>query len=137
MNRTSLAVAILLAAQWSAAAARAGDAVDCSDANSTYEQNACADKELAKADAALNAVYQKVLARIAESDQEKPYDPKSWEEALRADQRAWVAFRDADCKGLVPMFWSGGTATTAQVLGCMTAKTEARTKDLEENFDVK
>ena len=135
MSRMPIAAAIALLAQGIAVPARADEPVDCANATSTYEINACADKDLAKADAALNAAYQKALAKIAASDQEKPYDPKSWEEALRASQRAWVAFRDADCKGLVPMAWAGGTGTSMEVLGCMTAKTDERTKELKERFD--
>lgn len=106
--------------------------VDCSNAMTTYEQNYCADKDLAEADKKLNEAYQKLLDGIAKTDGEKPFDAKSWEKALRESQRAWVAFRDADCDGLVPMSWGGGTGTTAVVLGCKTAKTEARTKELLE-----
>ena len=112
----------------------AAEQTDCSNASNTYEMNICADKEFAAADAELNAVYKVALAAIANSDGEKPYDRKSWEAALRASQRAWVAFRDADCKGLVPMEWSGGTGTTTAVLGCMIQLTQERTKMLKERF---
>lgn len=33
------------------------------------------------------------------------------------------------------MFWTGGTATTAMVLGCMTEKTQARTQTLPDRFE--
>ncbi len=127
----------LLAASFAALCAlpaHAGDKVDCENATSTYEMNICAERDLEKADAALNATYAKVLAKIAASNQEKPYDAKSWEEALRKSQRAWIAFRDADCKDLVPMAWTGGSGTTADVLGCLIEKTEARTQELEQRF---
>lgn len=109
--------------------------IDCANAMATHELNFCSEKELDQADAALNAAYKKVLAFIAKSEGEKPYDAKSWEAALRESQRAWVAFRDADCKGLIPMSWGGGTATTGAVLGCMSEKTKARTKELEELYE--
>lgn len=112
----------------------AEDAIDCSKAMATFELNACAEKELDKADAAMNEVYKKVLAFVAKSEAEKPYDAKSWEDALRASQRAWVAFRDAQCKGLVPMSWTGGTGTTGEVLGCMSEMTKARSKELGEMY---
>jgi uncharacterized protein YecT (DUF1311 family) len=134
MNRMLIAAAVALVALGATEPVLADEPVDCSNAMSTYEINFCADKDLAKADAALNAIYQKALAKIAESDQEKPYDAKSWEAALRESQRAWVAFRDADCKGLVPMAWAGGSGTSMEVLGCMTAKTDARTKELKERL---
>lgn len=108
--------------------------IDCANAQNTIEINFCADREYAAADAALNDIYKQALAAIAKSDGEKPYDPKSWEAALRASQRAWIAFRDADCKGLEPMQWSGGTGTTGAVLGCMTQLTQERIRVLKERF---
>ena len=110
--------------------------IDCSNAMATVELNFCSEKELDKADADLNAAYKKVLGFIAKSDGENPYDAKSWETALRESQRAWVAFRDADCKGLIPMSWSGGTGATGAVLGCMSEKTKARTKELSELYEM-
>ncbi len=109
--------------------------VDCENAMSTVEMNFCGEKELEKADAALNAAYKKALASIPELAGEKPYDAKSWEEALRASQRAWVAFRDAECKDHVPMFWTGGTATTGEVLGCMTEMTKNRTDQIRKLYE--
>lgn len=106
-------------------------ALDCSNASNTHEMNQCADRDFQAADAKLNRVYQSTLAAMRESEQSPPYDAKSWENALRAAQRAWVAYRDAECKDLVPMEWTGGTGTTVAVLGCMTEKTEQRIKDLE------
>jgi uncharacterized protein YecT (DUF1311 family) len=108
--------------------------VDCAKAVTTYEMNSCADQDYLAADAALNDIYRQSLAQIARSGGQKPYDAKSWEAALRASQRAWVAFRDAECKGLVPMEWTGGSGATVAVLGCMTRLTEARAADLRERF---
>jgi uncharacterized protein YecT (DUF1311 family) len=109
--------------------------VDCSDAQTTVEMNFCSEKEFDAADKNLNAQYEKALAYIAESNLDKPYDPKSWTEAMRAAQRAWLTYRDADCKGLMPMEWSGGTGSSSAVMGCMTEKTIARTKDLKERYE--
>jgi uncharacterized protein YecT (DUF1311 family) len=122
-----------------ASAVRAEDpalAIDCPKASTTVELNFCAEKELDQADAALNAVYKKVLAYIAKNGSDKPYDSKSWEDALRESQRAWVAFRDADCKGLIPMSWTGGTGATGAVLGCLTEKTKVRTTELESLYEL-
>jgi uncharacterized protein YecT (DUF1311 family) len=139
MVRTSQFSAVMLAVLAGTGpvhAARAEEAINCDTAVATHELNACEEKALDAADAEMNAVYKKVLAFIAKSGTEKPYDSKSWEDALRASQRAWVAFRDADCKGLIPMSWTGGTGTTGAVLGCMLAKTKARTKDLQELYEL-
>ena len=111
-------------------------AVDCTKASATSELNICAEQDWAREDAALNAVYKRVLAKIAASDQGEPYGAKSWDKALRDSQRAWVAFRDTDCKGLVPFDWTGGTGTTGAVLGCMSRTTKERAKDLRERFEI-
>ncbi len=133
-----LRILLLLAAcSFLSAPALADDPIDCTDPSTTYEMNFCSDKDFRAADAKLNATYKKVLAHIAESDLEPPYDAASWEKAMRESQRAWVAFRDADCKGVVPMEWSGGTGTGSAVAGCMTEKTNTRTQELEERYGEK
>jgi uncharacterized protein YecT (DUF1311 family) len=111
--------------------------VDCAKAVTTPELNLCADRTLQAADTKLNSAYKKVLAEIRKSDNAKPYDPVSWEKALRASQKAWIAYRDADCAGLLPMSWTGGTGTTSAVLGCKAEKTELRTKELLAILDGK
>jgi uncharacterized protein YecT (DUF1311 family) len=92
---STCALALLAALALAPSAIRAEEKIDCANAMSTVEMNFCAEQELNKADAALNETYKKALAAIPEMATEKPYDAKSWEEALRASQRAWVAFRDA------------------------------------------
>jgi uncharacterized protein YecT (DUF1311 family) len=133
--RALLPTLLLLAVISGPAAAQDQDPpIDCDDARSTAEMNFCGDKALQAADEKLNEVYKKVLAHIAESGIEAPYDSESWEKAMREGQRAWVAFRDADCKGAVPMEWSGGSGAGAAVLGCMTQKTETRADELAERY---
>jgi uncharacterized protein YecT (DUF1311 family) len=108
--------------------------IDCANASSTVEMNFCADKDFQAADKALNETYEAAVASTKTRDLEKPYDAKSFEAAMRAAQRAWIAYRDADCKDLTAQEWSGGTGTTSAVLGCMTEKTMQRTKDLKERY---
>ena len=110
--------------------AKADRLTTCDKALSTPELNLCSERALQETDAKLNAAFAKAIDTIRTSDQPKPYDPDSWEKALRASQRAWVTFRDADCKGRVPMSWTGGTGTTSAVLDCMTTKTKIRTQEL-------
>lgn len=120
---------------WSYARAEAEPKTDCQNATSTVELNFCAEQDLDKADAELNAVYQKAIAAVPEMATDAPYDAKSWEAALRASQRAWVQFRDAECDKHVPMFWGGGTGTTGDVLGCKTELTNARIKQLKDRYE--
>jgi uncharacterized protein YecT (DUF1311 family) len=110
--------------------AAADPPLNCASPRSTPEFNLCPEGVFQKADDKLNAAFTKALDFIRTVDSEKPYDAASWEQALRASQRAWLAFRDTDCKGLTPMSWTGGTGTTVAVLECMTTKTSIRTKEL-------
>jgi uncharacterized protein YecT (DUF1311 family) len=110
---------------------------DCSEALSTVEMNNCAGAELEKADTELNRVYAKALTAVPGlATDETPFDAKSWEASLRASQRAWVAFRDAECEEHVAKFWGGGTGATVDVLGCKTEKTEQRTKELKQRYEI-
>lgn len=109
--------------------------IDCTNASSTVEMNFCAEKDFNAADKSLNTAYAAALAGIKGRNLEEPYDAKSFEEALRASQRAWLAFRDADCKDLVAQEWSGGSGTAAASLECMTAKTKERTKELKDRYE--
>jgi uncharacterized protein YecT (DUF1311 family) len=137
MRNFSAPLLIALGVLAHSAPAVAANDIDCSDPKTTVEMNVCADAAFKEADKRLNALYKDALAYIESSDLEAPYDRKSWEEAMRASQRAWVAFRDADCTGLVPMEWSGGTGTSSAVMGCMTEKTEARINELKERYGSK
>lgn len=130
MLRTKLRPA-MLAVLLAAIPAASSAAIDCEQATSTPELNQCAEQAYDAADAKLNASFKKLLASIKASSGDKPYDPVSWERALRKTQKAWISFRDADCKDLLPMSWSGGTGTTAAVYGCLTEKTTARTRELD------
>ena len=61
------------------------------DAESTQiGMNDCAAREFKAADAALNAVYRQIVARLSGETEAR--------QLLTTAQRAWVVFRDAECK---------------------------------------
>lgn len=64
-------------------------AAGCTPAATQAQMNACAGASLAAADKALNATYARVMARLA--------GDKEGKQALVTAERAWVAFRDAQC----------------------------------------
>ena len=135
MLRFAILVAAATALPFTLAAAQTTpNPIDCAKAASTVEMNTCAERDFAAADRILNEAYSRALAEIAVSDNPAPYAPAAWEKELRASQRAWIAFCDADCKGVVPMEWRGGTGTSSAVLGCMIDLTKARAKDLTECY---
>jgi uncharacterized protein YecT (DUF1311 family) len=137
MVRTSIALLILLMFGHTARLVAAEQALNCQEALSTVEMNNCAGAEYEAADVELNRVYKAALGAIPEmATGEPPFDRASWEEALRASQRAWVAFRDAECEDHVAKFWNGGTGATVDIIGCKTEKTEQRTKELKARYEV-
>lgn len=95
-----------------------------------YALEDCLGKEVAEADKALNAAYRKVLAAIDKDA--TPSDPKAaWRDNLIAAQRAWIVFRDADCKfDLVGAEWNFGSGTNAARQECLLALPQSRTAEL-------
>lgn len=108
--------------------------VDCKDPVSTVEINFCLEKELQRADVELNRAFQGALAFIDTHDEMSAAARSEWRTALRSAQRAWIAFRDADCGEPVGYEWYGGTGMGAATFGCSLEKTRARTKDLKERY---
>ncbi len=117
-------------------AASATEDIDCANASSTVEMNYCSEQEYNKVDAELNRVYQQVLAGIDTHDDVEAERMKAWKDALKAAQRAWVAFKEKDCGELIGYEWYGGTGSTSASLGCMIQKTETRIKELKERYEV-
>lgn len=82
--------------------------------------NECLDRVFTRVDAALNRQWQETLtARPAAAEQ------------LRTAQRAWLAYRDAQCQSAVPSVASAQVQTSEQTL-CRTRLTEARTHELAD-----
>lgn len=107
---------------------------DCREPRSQSEMNRCSARELETVDRELNEVYQRVIERMVREGGDPPYDAASWERAMRKAQRAWVAYRDADCRGLVARDWTGGSGAALAINGCMTALTRRRISVLRERY---
>lgn len=135
MRNGWIGVGVALSGVWSSAALATED-IDCENASSTVEMNYCSEQEYNKVDAELNRVYQKVMAGIDTHDDVEAERIKAWKDALKAAQRAWVAFKEKDCGELIGYEWYGGTGSTSASLGCMIQKTETRMKELKERYEV-
>ena len=133
-GRLRLALGLLLAAM-PALGQTAAPRLDCAKAQTTVELNACAERDLERADKALNEAYRAALQRIDGRTELDAKVRRDWREALQDAQRKWIAFRDADCKGPAAYEWYGGTGATLAVLGCLTEKTTARTGDLRRSAE--
>jgi len=90
-------------------------------AQSQQEMNQQAYAEFDKADAELNKVYAKVLAKLDEEGKAK----------LKAAQRAWVAFRDAQAEMDADLM-RGGSAAPLLRAGSLTGTTKKRVQDLKD-----
>lgn len=90
-------------------------------AQSQHEMNQQAAAAFKKADATLNKIYAQVLAKLDEEGQGK----------LKAAQRAWVAFRDAQAE-LDADFMRGGSAAPLLRSGSLAGSTRQRTEALKE-----
>ena len=109
------------------AAALMAQPTDCRDPQDQTSMNICAAQAYRAADADLNRVWAQALARVQRLDRESAHGEA--ERRLRAAQRAWLAFRDAQCQvaGLDAL---GGSMEPLLVGGCLRDLTERRTNEL-------
>ena len=89
---------------------------DCKDPHSNGEMKMCAEQDWKKAEAELNAAYGKAIAEaraIVPLDKDRRPDNENMpdsEAMLRDAQRAWVTFRDANCKYQYQIYYGGSHA---------------------------
>jgi uncharacterized protein YecT (DUF1311 family) len=95
---------------------------DCADPQSQMALDQCALQDFKAADANLGATYRQVMARLkGNPDQAK---------LLVHAQRAWLAFRDADC-AFQGSGVAGGSAYPMIVTQCRTLLTTQRTGEIK------
>ena len=87
----------------------------------TPSMRECAEYHAVAADIELNTVYQKLLGKLQGTH---------GKERLPKAQRAWRAFRDANC-AFEASSWEGGTGHGITLSACETRMTQHRTKELE------
>jgi uncharacterized protein YecT (DUF1311 family) len=102
---------------------------DCTDPQTQADMNQCAGREAAEADADLNLIYKEVVAHYEQMDR----DSESTEgvKRLRAAQRAWMAFRDAEC-AVAGYEALGGSMESMLVSGCVAQLTKRRAAELRQ-----
>lgn len=112
----------------SAVAAQPAD--PCTTQANTIEINQCLAATHAARDKALNAAYQDLLKRLAPADRFDTTDYPRARKHLMDSQRAWITFRDNDCKGRLVLYETG-TIRGAVYAGCLIEHTEQRTRALQ------
>jgi uncharacterized protein YecT (DUF1311 family) len=109
--------------------------IDCKSPDTQYDMNMCAGRRAEREDAALNRQWVKTKAVMAKRDADETGmrddgDP-SYVNALLASQRAWLAFRDAECK-LASYSMRGGSAQSLEFSECIVTLTADRTRQLAQ-----
>ncbi len=94
--------------------------LDSPDGQSTAGMIQCVGAELAIQDAALNTAYRSLTATFNTRQKAN----------LQKAQRAWIAFRDADCAARYDPDW--GSLSTINANFCLLRRTVERTIELEE-----
>ncbi|MDX7901349.1 lysozyme inhibitor LprI family protein [Aeromonas media] len=92
---------------------------DCTAPVTQTDMNICAFQDYQRADARLNAAYKKRVATLDKAQLDR----------LRTAQRAWITFRDAQCRYEAGVY-EGGSMAPLVHSSCLTKLTEQRTKDL-------
>ena len=123
-----LTVAAVVFAAGFAGAAQA-QPLDCSNAMTQMDMNACVALDFDAADKDLNAAYARARSAMRRIDGELAASQVGAEAALRAAQRDWITFRDNACVAEGYQM-RGGSAESMLVVGCKARLTEQRAKDL-------
>ena len=97
----------------------------------TAEINQCAQQTLARKDRELDAAYQALMKSLEPTGRDDQVDYAGTRRLLQQAQRAWVQFRELDCKAKYTLK-AGGTVRDIAALGCQIEHTEQRTKQLRE-----
>jgi uncharacterized protein YecT (DUF1311 family) len=108
---------------------------------SQLQMDRCADSEYKNADAHLNTVYRKAmhymtddLARAQKTgDQEQMKYEQRALASLKEAERAWVSYRDIQCKAAAQQY-EGGSMAPMIFSQCLTDITEHRTADLKSIY---
>ena len=103
------------------ALAGAARAEDCAHPEDQASMNTCAQHAFETADARLNGAYKQLIGQLkADAGQTK---------LLVAAERAWIAYRDADCE-FATAENAGGSMRPMLVMRCKETMTTARVAEL-------
>lgn len=108
---------------------------DCKNPTTQMEMTYCEEQRFDEADKVLNAEYQKARKAMKKWDADATADVVGAEDALVKAQRAWVAYRDAQCASYGYQA-RGGSMEPQLIYGCRAELTLKRTAELKELTDV-
>jgi uncharacterized protein YecT (DUF1311 family) len=100
----------------------------CDEPKTQADMNYCAEYHFTQADAELNDIYGRLKSAYVNYAAPK--------KALIGSQRAWLVFRDAECKQ-DETATDGGSAASMVVLECRIKLTAQRAEQLQQRLDCK
>ena len=130
MQKFVMAAAFLLAASAVPVLAQ-NAAADCKNPVTQMDLNGCSAQDYDTADGELNLQYRETRAALAKWDAALPEAQRGAEKALLAGQRAWIAYRDAQCETF-GFQARGGSMEPMLVSGCAADLTRRRTGELKD-----
>jgi uncharacterized protein YecT (DUF1311 family) len=127
VTRLAVLALILLALLSAASVISMAQMQACATAQTQTDMNVCAAGEYKKHDAAMNQIYQQLLAKLTDPQQK----------SLLVDaERAWIAYRDKQCafqtSGSV-----GGSIHPMIESDCLDEKTNVHTAELSRQLNCK
>lgn len=117
LRLTGVLAALLLASHPAAAK-------DCGEVRTQIEINDCEGQKLKQADAALNAAYATLSAKVSAAGKARLVDA----------QRAWIKYRDAQCV-FETLGTVGGSIHPLEVAQCEAELTKEQTRRLRRQID--
>ena len=104
---------------------------DCTDPQDQSTMTYCAGVDFDKADKDLNALWPEIKKAAQEDDANVGNGTHEYLDALMASQRAWLAYRDAECTWQ-GFYAHGGSMEPMLVNACLAKLTEERVKALKD-----
>lgn len=104
--------------------------VDCAKAEAQVELTYCAEQDWNAADARLNDAYKRAMEVMKAVDANLDAADRGAADSLRAGQRAWVTFRDANCAA-EGWAYHGGSAEPMAIYACRARVSAARAEELD------
>ncbi|WP_169697800.1 lysozyme inhibitor LprI family protein [Methylophaga nitratireducenticrescens] len=100
-------------------------AVDCPDANTTYEIGVCMAEQLEQQEVEMQHYLAEAIARYA--------DDKMIVESIEKAQQSWLSYRQEQC-GSIYTIWRDGTIRSIMGLSCSLRMAKLRTHQIWHSY---
>jgi uncharacterized protein YecT (DUF1311 family) len=108
-------------------------AAECTMSQGNQIFATCLAKEVKKAEIDMSYFYQRALEAIEANQQRSDTEQSKLRADLVGTQKAWLAYKKAQCNGLVFDQWWGGSGQPQAVLSCELEHIRMRINELENS----